>query len=355
MDRWDSDIQEKTEDPTELRLEEARKKGIVSYSRDLAFIFSFVVWILLIILVWNQTQRSYHQLILLVFERISQKNLYIDHEFAFRLLRLSGSLLAVGSGIFALLMIFSTSLQTGFLMIEDAFALKWDRLDPVNNLKKIVSAKQLIEFLKITTKLAVFGFILFWFLNHLLIQVFQDYSDIRDIGLMVLKFGIKVVGALMLFLLLLAIFDFAWQKWLVFNQLKMTKQELKEELKQKEINPLVKSKIRRIIQSYAQRRMIEDVKKATVVITNPTHIAVALKYDKFLPAPKLVAKGADQMALKIKEVAMNHGIPVVENKPLAQFIYRNLKIGQFIPRELYVAVAEVLSYVWKRYRKPIGL
>jgi flagellar biosynthetic protein FlhB len=131
----------------------------------------------------------------------------------------------------------------------------------------------------------------------------------------------------------------------------MTKQEIKEEHKAREGDPMIKARIRRIQRELANRRMMDAVKKADVIITNPTHIAVALKYDGTMPAPKLIAKGADLIAEKIKELAREHKIPIVENKPLARTIFKTLKLNQFIPRELFHAVAEVLAYVYKLRRK----
>lgn len=131
----------------------------------------------------------------------------------------------------------------------------------------------------------------------------------------------------------------------------MTKQEVKEEHKQREGDPMIKSRIRRIQREMASKRMMADVPKGDVVITNPTHIAVVLKYSENLPAPQVIAMGADVVAEKIKELARENNIPIVENKPLARTIFKTMKIGQVIPRELFVAVAEVLSYVYRLRRK----
>ena len=131
----------------------------------------------------------------------------------------------------------------------------------------------------------------------------------------------------------------------------MTKQEVKEESKQREGDPMIKSRIRRMQREMSSKRMMEAIPKADVVITNPTHIAVVLKYGENLPAPQIVAKGADLVAERIKAIAREHNIPIVENKPLARTIYKTLKIGQVIPRELFVAVAEVLSYVYRLRKK----
>jgi flagellar biosynthetic protein FlhB len=131
----------------------------------------------------------------------------------------------------------------------------------------------------------------------------------------------------------------------------MSKQEIKEEAKSREGDPLIKSRIRKVQREMANRRMMEKVPKADVIITNPTHIAVALKYSENLPAPQLIAKGGDLIAEKIKEIAKENNIPIIENKPLARTIFKTMKIGQVIPKELFVAVAEVLAYVYKLRRK----
>lgn len=131
----------------------------------------------------------------------------------------------------------------------------------------------------------------------------------------------------------------------------MTKQEIKEENKSREGDPLIKSRIRRTQREMSNKRMMQKVPTADVIITNPTHIAVALKYDSNLPAPQVIAKGADLIAEKIKAIARENNIPIVENKPLARTIYKTLKLGQVIPRELFVAVAEVLSYIYKLKKK----
>jgi flagellar biosynthetic protein FlhB len=149
----------------------------------------------------------------------------------------------------------------------------------------------------------------------------------------------------------LALLDYFFQRWDLEKQMMMTKQEIKEENKQREGDPMIKARIRRIQRDVAQRRMMEKVPKADVIVTNPTHIAIALKYDDTLPAPQVIAKGADLIAEKIKSIAREHNIPIVENKPLARTIFKTLKIGQVVPRDLFVAVAEVLAYVFKLKRK----
>ena len=159
---------------------------------------------------------------------------------------------------------------------------------------------------------------------------------------------------LVLLLLIVAIINFMIKKKEHDDDMKMTKQEVKEEFKNREGDPLIKSKIKQAQREMATKRMMDDVPKADVIITNPTHISVAIKYDATMAAPTVIAKGADIIAAKIREVAKEHKIPIVENKPLARTMYKTIKIGQSIPRELYTAVAEVLSYVYRLRRKKVN-
>ena len=148
-------------------------------------------------------------------------------------------------------------------------------------------------------------------------------------------------------MLVFALFDYGYQWWNHKQSLKMSKQEIKEEMKQTEGNPQIKSKIKQKQREMAMQRMMSEVPKANVIVTNPTHFAVALKYENDMPAPLVVAKGKDLVALKIKEIAKNNNVAIVENKPLARVIFQTVEIGDIIPPELYQAVAEVLAYVYK--------
>jgi flagellar biosynthetic protein FlhB len=145
----------------------------------------------------------------------------------------------------------------------------------------------------------------------------------------------------------MAALDFAYNKWQHNQELKMSKQEVKDEFKQREGDPTVKARIRSVQREMARQRMMEAVPEATVVITNPTHLAIAIRYEEGMPAPKVVAKGAGHVAQKIKAIAMENDIPMVENKPLARTMYKSTDIGDFIPAELYRAVAEILAYVYR--------
>ena len=181
------------------------------------------------------------------------------------------------------------------------------------------------------------------------LQTYSKEQLLVYIGTMITKlfFGIGMV------MLVLAAGDYFFQWWDLEKKMMMTKEEIKEEVKQREGDPMIKARVRKIQRDVANRRMMDKVPKGDVVITNPTHIAVVLKYDDNLPAPQLIAKGGDLIAERIKELAREHKIPIIENKPLARTIFKTLKIGQFIPRELFTAVAQVLSYVYRLKKKVV--
>ncbi len=172
--------------------------------------------------------------------------------------------------------------------------------------------------------------------------------SVYEIAVLTLKSAGKLGLLIVLAMSVMAALDFAWQKFQLEKKMRMTKREAKEEFKLREGDPLIKHRIRTIQRRIASRRMMENIPKADVIVTNPTHLAVALQYDgKTMRAPKVTAKGAGVIAEKIKELARANGVPIVENKPLARTMYKELEIGESIPKELYRAVAEVLSYVYK--------
>lgn len=249
----------------------------------------------------------------------------------------------------------ATVLQTGFLQVEDAMSPKFDKINPIEGFKRVFSLRSLSEGVKAFLKMLLIGFVVYLILKKEVHQLqnlihFSVEQLISFTGSIVVKLlstiGISLIG--------LGAVDYFFQRWQLEKQMMMTKQEIKEEMKNRELDPMIKSRIRRVQREIANKRMMQKVPTADVIITNPTHIAIALKYDANLPAPQLIAKGADLIAEKIKEIAKEHKIPIIENKPLARTIFKTMKIGQVIPRELYVAVAEVLSFVFRLKRKLKG-
>ena len=243
-------------------------------------------------------------------------------------------------------------LQTGFLQVEDALTPNLEKLNPLNSLKRIFSMKGFVEFLKSLLKMAIVFLAMYFLLKSEVKQI--PYLSGFSIAQIFSYTGAVIFKLLLgtgIFMLVLAVADYFFQRMALEKEMMMSKQEIKEEHKSREGDPLIKARIRKIQREVANRKMISEIPKGDVVITNPTHIAVVLKYSDKLPAPQLIAMGGDYMAEKIKEIAKQHNIPIIENKPLARTIFKTMKVGQIIPKELFVAVAEVLSYVFRLRKK----
>ncbi len=247
----------------------------------------------------------------------------------------------------------STVLQVGLLNNEEAMNWSLDKLNPVEGMKRLFSLKSLVEGFKSLLKLAVVGCVVYVMVKDQVVKI-PSMSSLSISQLMMFcgDLLIRLMGAVGTFLAVVAAADYFFQRWTLEKQMRMTKQEIKEEHKSREGDPMIKARIRRIQRETANKRMMADVPKADVIITNPTHIACAIQYDpKTMAAPVLIAKGADAIAEKIKEIARESNIPIMENKPLARAMFKSMKIGQVIPRELFKAIAEVLSYVYKLKRR----
>jgi flagellar biosynthetic protein FlhB len=238
-------------------------------------------------------------------------------------------------------------LQSGWIWSTER--LQWDlaRLNPISGLKRLFSLRAIMELPKSFIKIGIIGGVVYWNLKEELLRLPQmlqmdAQSALFFSGHLALHMTLWISGALGV----LAITDYAFQRWQLARDLRMTRQEVKQEQRETEGDPLIRSRIRTLQREKARRRMMQDVPKADVVITNPTHIAVALKYDGLrMAAPTVVAKGAGYIAERIRQVAAEHGVPLIENKPLAQTLHKLVDIGREIPTELYQAVAEILAMV----------
>lgn len=345
---------EKTEQATDARREEFRKKGNVAHTKELASA----------VLLLAAAGGVY------ALGRFFFKNLYEVFQYSFgndmvKLVREGNFteamkfcafkgviLIAPVMGIAGLLGAASSLLQVGFLQIEDALSPNFEKLNPVEGFKRVFSLRAVVEAFKSLLKMGAVGIVLYFLLRGEVKQVpYMLTFSIEQIFAYLGAVIVKLLGGVGAVMFIIAAADYFYQRWDLEKKMMMTKQEVKEEHKQREGDPMIKSRIRRIQREMASKRMMAEVPKADVVITNPTHIAVVLKYTDNLPAPQLVAMGADHVAEKIKEIARENNIPIVENKPLARTIFKTMKIGQVIPRELFVAVAEVLSYVYRLRRK----
>jgi flagellar biosynthetic protein FlhB len=242
----------------------------------------------------------------------------------------------------------SNYLQIGFIASFETLAPKFDKIDPIKGFQRLFSLRSVVELVKSILKMAVIAMIVWFTLKDEL----RNLIPLMDDSLMgILVYTGKVIFRIMIttcwVLIVLAIMDYLYQRWEYEKGLRMSRQEVKDEYKQSEGDPIVKARIRRIQREIARKRMMASVPRADVVITNPTHLAVAIQYDADrMYAPVVVAKGAGYVAEKIREIARAHGVPVIENKPVAQLLYKTVDVDRAIPEDLYRAVAEILAYVY---------
>ncbi len=249
--------------------------------------------------------------------------------------------------------ILANALQVGFMFSTKAISPDFSRIDPLKGFRNMFSKNKIGDLVKGVIKIFVIGYTAYrTVLNR--IGRFPELLDqsVYDILLFKAFMIYKVMFNVILVYIIIAMLDYAFQRWQYEENMKMTKQEVKEELKQQEGDPQVKGRIRSVQRELARRRMMKDVEKAEVIVTNPIHLAVALQYDmEKMDSPMVVAKGARLIAERIKAIAKENNIPIVEDKPLAQSLYRSVEIGEFVPMELFKAVAEILGYVYKISKK----
>lgn len=239
--------------------------------------------------------------------------------------------------------------QVGFVVSWKAIEPKFSRLDPINGFKQKFSSRAVVEFVKTLVKVGVISLVVYYAIKAELDAITSLYdTSTGQILLFVLIKSFWIFIKVCLIMIVVALLDYAYQKWKFLEDQKMTKKEVKDETKQTEGDPMVKSRIRQLQMEAARKRMMADVPKADVVVTNPTRLAVALKYDgKTMDSPIVVAKGAGPVAENIRRIARENEIPLVEDKQLARNLYRHVDLGGQIPIDYYQAVAELLAYVYK--------
>jgi len=346
--------QERTEKPTGKRLAEARRKGNVPKSQELtALAVLWAGWLAASFQMAKLPEQFRALLDRLWTEGFAPwKSGLVGNALAVSVFQ-AFLLMAAPAVMAALVTAIAVNFVQlkGFLIAPKALEPKFSKLNPLNGLKRFAQVRFFAETAKSFVKIVIVGVVLYTVFQSeqesLAALVHMDLSAIgRETGRIVFRFVWKA-GA---FLLVLAVLDFAYQRWQYIKDLMMTKQEVKEEHKQSEGNPQIKSRIRSIQRTLARQRMMAKVPKATVVVTNPTHYAVALFYKEGLQAPKVVAKGMNLIAQNIIRIAREHRVPVVQNPPLARALYRQVKLDQVIPETLYRAVAKVLAYVYQQRR-----
>ncbi|MFD2044118.1 flagellar biosynthesis protein FlhB [Ornithinibacillus salinisoli] len=346
---------EKTEKATPKKRQDERKKGKVAKSQDVntailllsSFIILFVFGSFMKNNMTAMYQHSFTEYIHWDITPNSVHQVFLEGTIEMAKVLSPIMLVAIIAGFASNLM------QIGFLYTTEPLKFDLKKIDPIQGAKRIFSIRALVELLKSLLKIVFIGVITFsviWiFKDDMMMIAFKDADNaLAFFGNVTMIMGIAATIAL----LFLSVFDYAYQRYDFEKNMRMSKQDVKDEYKNIEGDPLIKSKIKERQRQMAMRRMMSEVPNADVVITNPTHFAIAIKYDEEkASAPYVVAKGVDHLAFRIREIAKANDVVTVENKPLARSLYDKIEIGDTIPEEFYQAVAEILAYVYRLEKK----
>lgn len=351
MSEQSEDQSQKTEDPTQHRLSEAEKKGQIPYSREVNNFFVMLALALMVAWVFplmlERTKQSLAPYIVnphdLIISPASLRDMLGDTFIEM------GIILIAPLSLIVLLVLGAAFAQSKFLFAVERIKPKLEKISIIKGTKRLFSMKSVVEFLKGIVKLTIVS----------VVSVMAIYSDLprlaelpayelMDIMQLLAGMALKVMIGVCCVMFLVAIIDYVYQRFEFMKSMRMSKQELKDEHKQQEGDPHIKGKLRQLRMERARQRMMAAVPEASVVITNPTHYAVALKYETgLMGAPILLAKGVDEVAFRIRDIAKQHDIPIVENPPLARALHASVDLNEEIPYEHYKAVAEVISYVYR--------
>ncbi len=347
----DTSQEDRTESATSFRKEEFRKQGIVAQSRELTsvvlFLASGMAFVFLsqgLLIQFGELSRWAFQ-----FGPLPTLNPQVAQEWLVRTLLFWVKMVAP---LFAVVMVSGIIVgiaQVGFHVTTEPLSPNWDRINPIKGLKRIVSIDSVAEAFKAIVKMVVVFGVAWGFFKGRASSVGHYFGkSVPEITSLFASDLAQLFFSLVASLAVFAAFDYFYQRYRIDKQMRMTKNEVKEEYKLREGDPVLKQRIRSAQRRIARRRMMEAVPKADVIVTNPTHYSVALKYDSTkMRAPRVVAKGVDELALKIREVAKASGVPIVENRPLARSLYAQIEVGKAITEDMYTAVAQVLSYVYR--------
>ena len=344
--------EEKTEQATPKKKEDAVKEGQVGKSKEVPSVLVLLSSLMLLFFWGPELGKSLMEAMRTCF--IEAANFHMENQdravtflttIAFKVELMLLPVFAVA----VLAALLGNYIQIGFLISTKAIMPKLSKLDPIKGVKKLFSIQSLAELVKNILKIIIICSVAYWTIKGEIHRIFPMVQmEVLDISAIITSVALKIAFRITLVLIILAILDYAFQKWKYEKDLRMSHQEVKDELKQREGDPLVKSRIRSVQREMAKKRMMSAVPEADVVITNPLRLAVALEYlREKMSAPKVTAKGAGLVAEKIREIATENNIPLVEDKPLARSLYRDVEIGREIPATLYQAVAGVLSYVYR--------
>ncbi len=351
----EGDEGDKTEEPTPKRRKEAREKGQVAKSSEVNAAASILGIMFLLMLLSGVVFYAFETMFKTFFSTLAVQPLgemdigFVASETISHFFPLTAPVMAVAFVIG----IAANVSQVGFMLVSESLKPKLEKINPIEGFKRMFSRRSLFNLFKAVLKLGIIGTVTFVFLStrldELMIMMTEEAGVTAQIMWDIIVWTGIIVG---LVYLILAFIDFIYERYEMEQKLKMSRREIKDEHKQTEGDPEVRKKIRKEQQAVAQKRMLQDVPEADVVITNPQEVAVALRYNqKEDKAPVLVAKGVETIARQIREIAQEHEIPIIENPPVARMLWRHTEIGEEIPVDLYQTVAEILAMVYRMKRK----
>ncbi|MAX25498.1 MAG: flagellar biosynthesis protein FlhB [Phycisphaeraceae bacterium] len=347
---------EKSEAPTPRRLQEARDDGNIPKSTDLTAALSLIAAVFLLYIFGGRLLGGMKVILAAMLSNTHTPNpsraLDVVNLPVFTGTVLLQGLVPLTLGV-ALVALVVTICQVGFVVTTKPLEIDLTKLSPLKGLKNMVSMRGWTRLVMSLGKVSIIGAVASLYIYMHRLEIIK-LAELPLLAGMTAAWELVFMMALWIgaVLLILAVADYAYQRWQHHTDLKMTKQEVKEELKRMDGDPMIKQRRARVARQLAMQRTAASVPQADVIVTNPTHFAIALKYDSAtMRSPKLIAKGADIMAFRIRQIAMQHEIPIVERKELARGLYRNVEVGQEVPPEYYAAVAEILAYVYRLNRR----
>ncbi|PCI23295.1 MAG: flagellar biosynthesis protein FlhB [SAR324 cluster bacterium] len=351
----ESDSGEKSESPSQKRRDDARKDGQVAYSKELSSAALLGSFLLLFYFTGSTMVKALADLLADSFRNLQWAELDIPliKQLLMRFLQPAGIIVFPFFGTVVIIGVFSSVVQVGVNITFKPLTPKLEKMSPFKGLGRIFSKQSLVELVKSLFKMGVIGYIGYYTFMESLEEIHNLISvDPKSLfavaGEIIGRFTLRLFIAL----LTMAVFDYMFQIWDLEQKLKMTKQEVKDEYKQSEGDPALKGKIRQIQQQMSQGRMMQEVPESDVVISNPTHFAIAMKYDReTMHAPQIMAKGVDHIALRMIEIAKENDVLVYQNPAVARAIYFQVEIGEGVPEEFYKAIAEILAFVYKAKKK----
>jgi len=345
------DQSDKTEKATAKKRQDARKKGQVFQSRELSSSIALLAIFVGIKIFGGYIYKEILYLVQKVFTEYIKEEVFTFAGISKVYFECVTSLSKILLPIFAIALITGLALsyaQVGVLFTTETLAVKLEKINPLSGFKRMFSLKAIVELSKALFKISIVSFVAYSYIKNQITVILSLMSyDVLSAGIYIADIFLNVAIRMCVALIMIAILDFVYQWFEYEKSLKMSKHDIKEEHKQVEGNPEIKSKIKQKQRQMSMRRMMNEVPMADVVITNPTHFAVAIKYDKGISdAPIVIAKGQDYIALRIKEIAKENTVMIIENKILARTLFDTVEVGEKIPPELYQAVAEILAFVY---------